>query len=269
MRHIPLLTLAVALFTGCSEPPLTFTPRILEVGYNAEVIDAIPVDLDGDGDIDLLVSLKTGLRYMRFDEGMWTDQTPGTGLASVPEAYHGSSILTVGDDLFLPPKGESDPAASSLHLKYTGIGSWDALEGPPAGTLSGPLPSQEAAADFNRDGLEDRAVLDRGQLRFFFATNAGEWWDVSNLIGADALRLPDETRSVHTDDVDGDGDIDVLVIGKRVVALLSNGGDFDFPVKAKEGTGAPPSPGPFWTRLIPMLGGFLLCYWLYRCRRAT
>ena len=52
----------------------------------------------------------------------------------------------------------------------------------------------------------------------------GNWIDITNRIGADGVRLPVPGRRLCAADIEGDGDIDLVLVGGGLFTLLNNGG---------------------------------------------
>jgi hypothetical protein len=211
-----LLILATAMLGACGgEDPLAFIPMPIPIGNDAsEVYDVALVDPDHDGDLDLLVATADGLRYLRHDDGRWTDHTPGTALGRVEPA---DWLTADGMDMILTRDGVHS------RLEYSGIGSWheedDALvsEAPPAASLA-------VDADFNGDGALDRAIIDGRTVRVGLRDLAGVLQEATTRLATDSLALRADGRRLLAGDLDGDGDMDLLAVGGRLLALLHNGG---------------------------------------------
>lgn len=223
------LLVALLLPVGCSDTPLGFKGMQIQVAHDGfEVLDAYPVDLDHDGDMDLIVATENDLRYLRHERLRWTDESAGTGLTGLAPAER---LHWSGDDLVL------ERGSKITRLPYSGIGSWDgqagkggvelaSLAGRPGrpGVISSADASPGVIADLNGDGINDMASVVGRRLSVGLGDSAGVLRDVTSAVGADALRLPAAVRRVHAVDLEGDGDLDLLIVAGRIFALLNNGG---------------------------------------------
>jgi hypothetical protein len=208
----------LAALVGCNQEPLAFLPHPIPVGFDrVDVLDADAVDLDRNGPMDIVALTAEGFRYLELAEGRYTDRTGGTALGKVEAAeamYRDGHdyVLQRGDDL--------------VRLEYSGIGSWHEVDDPVEGFE--PAPTVEVAADLDGDGTEDRARL-VGDRIVIELSRGGRWLDVTTLVAADGLRLPKPGRRLRAADLDGDGHVDLLVVGGRLIALMNNGGELTRP----------------------------------------
>ena len=210
LAALPALALAaLALACGGGDPVYVVEP--IPVGYDASpTIDADVVDHDGDGDGDILAATEADLRYLEFHDGKYRDNTQATALNKVPAVQR---LCPEGPDYILVR-----PAGMS-RLVYSGIGSWHEEPGPvPA---EAPAPVLAVEADLNGDGLPDRARLVGRGLQVEFQREGGRYEDVSAATGADGLYLPRDGTRLVAADLDGDGDMDLLTVGGRLVALVA------------------------------------------------
>jgi len=199
----------------CGKDPLAFAIEPIPVGYDrAEVLDADAIDIDNDGDSDLVAATAADLRYLEFSEGRYSEMTAGTGLAKV------SAVETMhrdGNDYIVKRGNELS------RLEYSGIGTWreseDAVEN------FNPEPMLEARADFDLDGQIDRAQIINNTLLVELA-HGDTWIDVTSRVAVDGLMLPKPGRRIRAADLEGDGDMDLIVVGGRLFRLINNGGKF-------------------------------------------
>jgi len=215
-----LALLALAALAGCGgSPALAYTPVPIRIGYDAaEVFDAVPVDGDDDGDLDLVAATTDGLRFLRCDGGGWSDATPGTALDAVKRVF--DRLELDGHDL-LAGGGDGGPP---VRLVFSEAGTWH--EG---GEAPAELPERATSVevDLNGDGSVDRASIDGPIVRVELRDRAGALHDVTTAVASDALKLRGGGRRLLAADLDGDGDVDLLAVAQRLLALRSNGGTLD------------------------------------------
>jgi hypothetical protein len=193
-------------------------------------------DVDGDGDLDLLLYRsdlfkQTGL-YLNDGLGTFADVT--AAMMPVAFSYGASNHATVGDV-------DGDGDLDLVQAKYTseqlylndGLGTF---AGPQFGNLPGlnTLPSSVAMVDVDGDLDLDIVVGSRSNLR----TDALYSNDGTGVFSDASFRLPeaqDQTEAVSIGDVDGDSDPDIVYgnQGRSRVALNDGTGTF---------VGGPPLP---------------------------
>jgi hypothetical protein len=219
--------------TGCSRPKtLSFVPQLAPVNHDAEeVLDLAVVDVEDDGVLEIVACRPDGLYLLRLRDGRWQDATPGTGLDRIAPV---DALVAVGRDLVATREGRS------VHLLASDIGTWAEMS--PVGDDGGAAASPTEAApgtgpvqvdiDLNGDGALDRAVVDGRIVRVLLRDMAGRLDDVTTIVASDALPLRASGRRILAADLDGDGDIDLVATGGRILILLSNGGALDSDVRA-------------------------------------
>ena len=208
-----LLAMLLMTLIRCGQDPLAFAIEPIPVGYDrAEVLDADIVDIDNDGDSDLVAATTADLRYLEFSEGRYSDMTAGTALGKVSavEAVHRD-----GHDYIVKRGNELS------RLEYSGIGTWRESEEAVENFESEPM--LEARADFDLDGQSDRAQIINNTLLIEFA-HGDTWTDVTSQVAVDGLMLPRPGRRIRAADLEGDGDMDLIVVGGRMFRLINNGG---------------------------------------------
>ncbi|MBN9522821.1 VCBS repeat-containing protein [bacterium] len=202
------------------QPALTAKFRRLATGFpNTPASAFVTTDIDRDGDIDLLL-LADGAaptpvlndRLMRFHAG---PPLPGVAAAKWVGGVTLDANRDERSDLFLLRAGE--PPVFLLSKGETGF--------TPGATNSPPL-AHAVAVDLDLDGWPDVVGLDAaGKPVFLHNTGDGKLAVVPDAFGA-ADQLPAASHALAVADLDGDGNLDLLLAGTdglRVRRGLGNG----------------------------------------------
>mgnify|MGYP000055983686 CR=1 FL=1 len=210
----------VLLFRGKSGG--SFGPGTpIEVG--AEETCPIPVDLDGDGDLDFLISRRgynpPGRRILRNDGNLrFADITADAGLNPEGGSIHGVGDLDLdGDFDLICIEGAKPPLRLALYLN-DGQGRFaakpDAIAGGDKLRLAHTNWGGAVATDLDNDGTPDLLINGR---HFFYALRGlgGGRFEVAN----EAWGLPAGAWSAVDEglcfgDMDGDGDLDIVACGR-------------------------------------------------------
>lgn len=217
MRPVILITVIALLsadkkITDITESNLPFA----DLGMNS--MDAASGDLDGDGDLDLVVACEFCPNYILINEGgeKFSNQSK-----RLPAKRHDSEDIALADfdkdgDLDIVFVSEDD----FQHEYYRNDGNGNFTD------ASTELPSRSksnsvAAADVDRDGYLDLILGNEGQDMLWINDGKG------NFVNETQDRLPadtDVTQDVKAADLNKDGHID-LVLGNedRGRILINNG----------------------------------------------
>ncbi len=184
----------------------TGTPRAAHVVFG---------DFDGDPRTDLIVERNTGLTFYRgVEEGRFEDATARSGLATIGRPR----TIAAGD---YDNDGFLDLFAEGF---YQNDGSGKFTLDARAGTVR--QDGYDAVFfDFDNDGWLDLISASRTGLTLLHNDGRGRFTDRSALLPSD--RRSAGARQVLSIDFDGDGDLDVLVLGVdgRVNLMRNDGGN--------------------------------------------
>jgi hypothetical protein len=202
-----------ALFVDATE---THLPIDVLFGYS---MDAHPIDVEGDGDFDLLVAIEHGANLLLINDG--TGRFTDESMARIPQSVRDSEDIGVAD---LDGDGDPDVVVVSeddrVNEMYFNLGdgtfSDEGSRWPVDGTSNAVV-----VGDVDRDGDSDLLVGNNGQNVLLLNSGSGRFSDRT------ATHLPaieDVTQDLELGDVDGDGDLDVLVGNEDRNRLLINDG---------------------------------------------
>ena len=214
---VALTSIAYAAFEALfSEVTETHLPIEVVIGYS---MDASPIDVEGDGDLDLIVAIEHGPNVLLINDGSgrFSDESSDR----IPQHAHDSEDIGVADldgdgNLDIVVVSEDD-RANEMYLN-SGNGRFsDAGDRWPVEGVSNAV----AVGDVDRDGDVDIVVGNNGQNALLTNSGAGRFSDRT------ATNLPaieDVTQDLELGDADGDGDLDLLVGNEDRNRLLINDG---------------------------------------------
>ncbi len=198
-------------------------PRKQLIGSSYEEGGPICTDVDGDGDLDMLVSRRgyhpPGRRILLNDGKLgFTNATKEAGLAELGGSIHGVGDLDADGDLdLICVEGEKPPFKLLIYLN-DGKGHFtpnpDATVGADRLRIANTNWGGAVVTDFDNDGLPDIIINGRHFLYVLRGAGGGKF-QVAN----DAWGLPTGAWSAVDEglcfgDIDSDGDLDILACGR-------------------------------------------------------
>jgi len=189
---------------------------------NGLSMDAGVADLDGDGDLDIVVAneFRPNILLLNDGTGRFSDASD-----RLPRTEHDSEDVGIADF-----DGDGDPdivivseddQVNELYLNDgSGVFSDESDRIPVTGTTNGLV-----VADVNADGLPDLLLANNGQDALLINDGAGRFRDETG------TRLPssqDVSQDMELGDVDGDGDLDLIVANEGPNVLYFNDGTGHF-----------------------------------------
>ena len=208
----------------------TFGSQNIIASSATAVADLAPADLDNDGDIDVAAALTGSDRavwYRKNANGTFSQLTLATGLPNIT-SIHAADLDGDGDqDIVAGAPGSFFPPGSGNALRVfrnNGNGSFTTLTIPQSVPGIWNLTTDDMDGDGDLDiVISLGAVFD--QIGWF--PNQGNLSFGSVRAISTGSATSSEPRDVHTADVDGDGDVDVLAanyLGNDVSWYRNNGG---------------------------------------------
>jgi len=191
---------------------------------------AIPVDIDGDGDLDLLVTQRgynTPMRKMLSNDGKmnFTDVTAQAGLDPNGGSIHGAGDLDQDGDLDLLCVEGNEIVIYLNDGKGHFTRKPDAISGltarPAAATWGGAI-----VTDFDNDGIADFLVGGKHFRLLFRGVGGGRFVEANSLWSVPSASTIMEELCFG--DIDNDGDLDLVSAGpppagrERGVMVLRN-----------------------------------------------
>ncbi len=189
-------------------------------------------DLDGDGDLDVLVASGYG------DTVAWYENVDGGGrlgpLIRIDSLFYGNDQL-LGTDL--DGDGDNDVVATSAlegtvvwYANTDGRGHFAELK-----VVAELFAEGLDAADIDADGDVDLVAVDTSAAQIALLRNAGGGSGFAQTL------VPPHAQFVRTADIDGDGDLDIAALGSRTLWWLENAdgeGSFERSISIADGLSA-------------------------------
>ena len=185
---------------------------------NGLSMDAGVADLDGDGDLDIVIAneFRPNILLLNDGAGRFTD-----GSSRIPAVNRDSEDVGIADfdgdgDLDIVVVSEDDRTNELYFNDGAGRFTDEGARLPVEGTTNGVV-----VADVNGDGFPDILFANNGQDALIINDGTGNFADET------AERLPrsaDVTQDLELGDVDGDGDLDLIVANEGANALYINDG---------------------------------------------
>ena len=185
----------------------------------AQSKDARPVDIDGDGDLDIIIAHEYRPNILLINEG---GRFSNQSAARLPQRNRDSEDIAAADfdgdgDLDILFVSEDDE--ENEYYLNNGEG-WFSDAGDRLPTMG--VTNGVAVADITGDGVPDVALGNAAQNVLLIADGKGGFRDET---GARMPAISDRTQDLEFGDADGDGDLDLLVGNEDRNRLLINNGE--------------------------------------------
>ena len=207
-------------------------------------MNAAIIDVDGDGDLDLVVAKEHGPNIVLINDGAgrFSNQSD-----RIPQVAHDSEDIGIADfdgdgDLDIVVVSEDDQVHELYFHDRDGRFTDEGDRIPVQSVTNG-----VAVADIDGDGAPDLVLASNGQELILINDGSGRFTDET------AARLPvarDVSQDLALGDVDGDGDLDIVLGNEGDNRLLSNDGSGRFEDAAR--ARLPLRAGPEETRDVEL-----------------
>ncbi len=229
IMRLAILSIILVLF-GCdsanSQQPVgelpfrDVTETNLDVsGLGSNTMDAAVVDIDLDGDPDIILAIEFGPNIILINDGQGAFTNERTRL---PTASHDSEDIAIAD---FDSDGDpdiifvSEDDQTNEYYWNNGDGTFQVAD--PALPTSGTSNAVETA-DIDQDGDPDVIIGNAGNNVVLINNGEGVFTDES----ADRLEMPNSTtQDIELTDVDGDGDLDLIEANETANTISLNDGN--------------------------------------------
>ncbi|CAF3496799.1 unnamed protein product [Rotaria sp. Silwood1] len=210
---------------------VTFTgPTNYPTGVGSIPTSVTLADVDGDGDLDAIVSNKgtndVGVLLGNGDGTFAAQKTYGLLAASAPASVTTADVDDDGDlDIIVANTGTNDIGI----LINNPTGTFPANQGPRVGFFAGSAPASVTTADVNGDGKADIIVAYKNTNNVGVLLNSGTGTFPAAPVTYGLLANSAPT-SVKTADANGDGKLDIIVAnsGTNNFGVILGNGDGTF-----------------------------------------
>ena len=213
-------TLPAQIFLDRTENlPLVFT------GGNS--MDVESADLDGDGDLDIVIAKEFSQNYLLFNNGNGVFEVdpdrflpefdPGGNFSGEDSEDIGLADFDLDGDIDLLFVSEDSPNHELLLNDGTGLFTFASYQFP--GSFANAL----GILDLNSDNAPDVIIGNRGQNQVYINIGNGNFSDQTNIYFPSNL---DHTQDIKFADIDGDQDLDLIEgieLGGNNIYLNNNG----------------------------------------------
>ncbi len=182
-------------------------------------MDAAVVDIDADGDLDIILAIEFGKNVILINDG--TGRLVDESDTRFPNANHDSEDIAVADfdgdnDIDIVFVSEDDQTNEFYVNNGSGQFTSDGSRIPVSGTSNA-----VETADLNDDGFNDLIIGNGGQNYILINDGTGSF------INETSTRLPSNvytTQDIDLGDIDNDGDLDIIEGNEMFNRILVNNG---------------------------------------------